>query len=189
MTTESRPAGVHIRAARPEDHPGLRRIYDELDELHRRRAPWLFRQPESEPRPPAFLAKAIADPNHELLVALRRRPDDHGSEGGPDEIVGLAELLQRSRPDFPVFQAADYALIDTIAVRADARRLGIGRRLFESCLDRARERGLEHLELNVYEFNREALAFYEALGFQPSSRRLIGRTRDLAPSDERPRDA
>jgi hypothetical protein len=47
--------------------------------------------------------------------------------------------------------------VDTLAVRSDQRRRGIGRSLLEAVHGWARERRLGHVSLNVWEFNQSAL--------------------------------
>jgi RimJ/RimL family protein N-acetyltransferase len=52
-----------------------------------------------------------------------------------------------------------------MGVRRDHRRQGIGERLTAKTIARAREIGLERVELQVYASNRPAIALYEKLGF------------------------
>jgi RimJ/RimL family protein N-acetyltransferase len=52
-----------------------------------------------------------------------------------------------------------------MGVRRDHRRQGIGKRLMIQTIARAREIGLERVELQVFASNRAALALYEKQGF------------------------
>lgn len=52
-----------------------------------------------------------------------------------------------------------------MGVHADHRGKGIGRRLMDATLARARELGLEKIELGVYASNGPALALYRSMGF------------------------
>jgi ribosomal protein S18 acetylase RimI-like enzyme len=52
-----------------------------------------------------------------------------------------------------------------MGVRADFRGHGIGRRLIEATLQRAGEKGLERVELEVFASNTPAIRLYESLGF------------------------
>jgi len=52
-----------------------------------------------------------------------------------------------------------------MGVRRDHRRRGIGERLMLQTIARAREMGLERVELEVYASNRAAIALYEKHGF------------------------
>lgn len=72
-------------------------------------------------------------------------------------LVGYAGL-RLSPQDF----AAD---IQTIAVKESSRGKGLGRRLMQQLIDRARANGSEKIFLEVKESNSAAIALYESLGF------------------------
>jgi RimJ/RimL family protein N-acetyltransferase len=52
-----------------------------------------------------------------------------------------------------------------MGVHKDYRRRGIGKRLIERTIARAKEKGLERIELEVFASNRPAIRFYERVGF------------------------
>jgi ribosomal protein S18 acetylase RimI-like enzyme len=52
------------------------------------------------------------------------------------------------------------------------RHQGVGRRLLAAALARAREMGLERVELEVFESNDAAIALYLSLGFQREGRKV-----------------
>lgn len=52
-----------------------------------------------------------------------------------------------------------------MGVQKDHRRRGIGRRLIERTIARAREKGLERIELDVFASNTPAIRLYEKMGF------------------------
>jgi ribosomal protein S18 acetylase RimI-like enzyme len=58
-----------------------------------------------------------------------------------------------------------YVLIDEIGVLATEQGQGIGRRLVDAAVAWARAKGASGIELQVYEFNEGAIAFYEHVGF------------------------
>jgi len=66
---------------------------------------------------------------------------------------------------------ADEMEILNLAVRPAQQRRGLGRRLVEEALARARARGARHCWLEVRASNQAALEFYRALGFQERTRR------------------
>ena len=61
--------------------------------------------------------------------------------------------------------------LENIVVAPAWQRQGVGARLLEELLRRARGSGSESVHLEVRESNREARAFYEKYGFQESGRR------------------
>ncbi|RLF08059.1 MAG: ribosomal-protein-alanine N-acetyltransferase [Thermoprotei archaeon] len=54
----------------------------------------------------------------------------------------------------------------SIAVKPEWRRRGVGTKLMEALLNAFKERGLKAAILEVATSNREAIAFYKALGFE-----------------------
>jgi len=57
-----------------------------------------------------------------------------------------------------------------IAIRKDARGLGLGRALLEDDIRWARESGIRKLSLTVFATNRSAIALYGQLGFAEEAR-------------------
>ena len=70
-----------------------------------------------------------------------------------------------------VWLLIDEAHVVNVAVRADRRREGIGRRIVVALLKDARERGMLSASLEVRAGNEGAIALYEALGFVRTNRR------------------
>ena len=59
----------------------------------------------------------------------------------------------------------DFLDIDEFGVDESCRRKGVASAMIRFIREYAREKGFRRLELNMWEFNRGALAFYEAAGF------------------------
>ena len=57
-------------------------------------------------------------------------------------------------------------LIISIAVKKEWRRKGIGRKLIEKLLENFKKEGIRNIFLHVREENKEAINFYQALGFK-----------------------
>jgi GNAT superfamily N-acetyltransferase len=57
-------------------------------------------------------------------------------------------------------------------VDQDYRRKGIGRMLFNYLVDFAKNFGANVLELDVWEFNKEAFRFYEEMGMETVTRKM-----------------
>lgn len=136
------------------------RLLGELDELHRQRVPWLFRETTEPARSREEYAALIEGPDTTLLIAVA------------PEVVGVALVLLKTTPAFPVFVPAQFGLIDNLYVSPSYRRSGVGTALTRAAEEWARSRGGRWLELGVYEFNEGARAFYEELGYATVTRKL-----------------
>ena len=150
-----------VRRAAIQDYSGLCALFEEVDTLHRRAHPGLFRKQRGPARDRQYLAALLAEATVAIFVAEL--------EG---QVVGLVHLLIEDAPDIPIFVPRRYAVIDDLVVRQDLAGAGIGRALMERAGDWARDRGASSMELNVFEFNQAARAFYERLGYHTVSRRM-----------------
>jgi len=149
-----------IRRASPADYEATCALFDELDALHREQLPWLFRAPAERPRSQDYFDELLSSDRTSILLAAA------------SSIVGLATVRLQSAPDFAVFVPQRWGVIDDIMVLPSWRRRGIGARLARAAENWASDGGAAWLELGVYEFNTEARAFYEALGYVPVSTKL-----------------
>ena len=101
------------------------------------------------------------DPEKEIVAA--------DSEG---MICGFAILHHVRKPETPYMFKRDYLDIDEFGVDESHRRKGVASAMIAFIRDYAREKGFRRIELNMWEFNRDALAFYEAAGFATYRRYL-----------------
>jgi GNAT superfamily N-acetyltransferase len=115
------------------------------------------READVQPLPASYGAAfdAIdADPNQELVVA---------ESGGA--VVGVLQLT--FIPSL-TYRGGWRALIEGVRVAAAMRSAGVGQRLFEWAIARARARGCHLLQLTSDKTRPDAIRFYERLGFVAS---------------------
>lgn len=80
-------------------------------------------------------------------------------------ICGMACVDYVSKPETPYGKARSFYHVQEIAVDKAFRRQGVARELFEFMKRDAKERKLDKIELDVWEFNESAREFYLAVGF------------------------
>jgi Acetyltransferases len=81
------------------------------------------------------------------------------------EIRGFASIEIIHRPRSPYNKARSYVKVTEFGVDKDHRRQGIGTALLAFVKKYAADNGFDTVELDVWEFNKGALRFYEAAGF------------------------
>ena len=144
---------MQLRSAGRDDLPFLEQMLYEA----------AFWRPDGD-RPP--MAEALASPALSRDLAGFGRPGDTGviaDEG--DRPVGAA-WYRRFSPREPGYGFVDGATPElSIAVVVEWRGRGVGRRLLDALLERAREQGLPGLSLSVANDN-PAKRLYEAAGFE-----------------------
>lgn len=152
---------ISVRKATTDDYDALCVLSDEIDALHRDHLPHIFQKPNGAAREYDYYSELIADENVALFVA----------EAG-ENLVGFVHAILRDTPAFPVFVPRHYAIVESIVVKARFQNHGIGRMLMDNMQEWAIAKGATSIELNVYEFNENAIFFYERLGYQTISRKM-----------------
>lgn len=148
---------INIRKATAGDYNSMCELFDEIDALHRNNLPHIFQKPNGAVREKAYYSELITDENVVLLVA----------EAGKN-LVGFIHAIAKNMPAVSVFVPRHYVVVDGIVVKSGFQNRGIGRIIQEWAITK----GATSIELNVYEFNETAIAFYENLGYQTFSRKM-----------------
>lgn len=74
-------------------------------------------------------------------------------------IIRFAVLHHINRPENPFMKERDFLDIDEFCVDAGHRRKGVASEMISFIKNYAREKGFHRIELNMWEFNQDALAF------------------------------
>ena len=148
------PSGdMVVRFAEYGDLERVNELRRQVNELHVQGRPQTFK-PGFPKELRDHVYKVFADPEQRIAVCE--------AEG---EIRGFAVLNHVIRPETDYMFERDFIDIDEFCVDENYRRRGIATELIRFCADHARKLGFDRLELNMWEFNSDALAFYEAVGF------------------------
>ncbi|WP_417856775.1 GNAT family N-acetyltransferase [Xanthomarina gelatinilytica] len=95
------------------------------------------------------------DSNQELIVV----------ENDKLEVVGTMQL---SFIQYLTYQGGIRAQIEAVRIRKDQRGTGLGTKMFEWAIQRAKERNAHVLQLTTDKKRPDAIRFYESLGFKAS---------------------
>lgn len=99
--------------------------------------------------------KIQQDSNQELMVV----------EGEDGKVIGT---LQLSFIPYLTYQGGVRAQIEAVRIHKDKRGSGLGKKMLEWAIQRARERGAHLVQLTTDKKRPDALRFYENLGFKAS---------------------
>ena len=158
---------ITIRNAVLEDCERIRPLQEEIADLHHNGRPDLFKAEARYFTREAFQER-LNDPKHTIYIAE--------TENG--EVVGYAFAWVLYTRNHATYVDFDCFYIDDICVLKSYRRNGIGRMLFERCKAAAREKNCKMIELGVWEFNQDAIAFYETCGMTNRIRKMEYRLED-----------
>ena len=151
---------MNVRFASEADLPAVNRLRRQVNDLHAAGKPEIFK-PGFGPELADYLEVMFRDPDKAVVVAER--------DGA---VCGFAILHEVRRPETPYMYERRYLDVDEFCVDESARRQGVGTALIAFIRAAAKERGFDRVELNMWEFNRGALEFYEAAGFTTYRRYL-----------------
>lgn len=142
-----------VRFAEEHELHRVNELRKQVNDLHVAGKPEIFK-PGFPEELREFVHSIWNDPDKAIVVAER--------EG---EICGFAVLHHIVRPETPFMFVRDYLDIDEFGVDEAHRREGVATEMIAFIRAYAKEAGFSRIELNMWEFNRDALAFYESVGF------------------------
>lgn len=149
-----------VRFARKEDYEAINALRAPVCALHSNGYPALFKPVFAKDHQERVL-KMMEDPEQDVLVA---------EENG--QLLGFAMVEYIKREETNSMYAVHEAHIVEIGVDETFQGKGIGTALIQAVKDAAKVRGCRSVQLDVWEFNKSALRFYEKLGFVTLRRKM-----------------
>ena len=150
-----------VREAVAEDREKIRPLQKQIADLHRDGRPDLFREEARYFDEDSFVWR-INEPTHSIFIA----EDETG------DVIGYAFAWVRYIRDHSSYLDRNEFYIDDICVLEDHQRCGVGRELFCACIEKARASDCRTVELGVFSFNKEAIAFYVSMGMTERIKRM-----------------
>lgn len=143
-----------VRFAKKEDLERVNELRKIVNDVHVEGRPDIFKAGfHDELRD--FIYEIWDTENKDIIVAERN-----------GIICGFACVQYVSKPESPFMNARTFYDVDEFGVDTAFRRQGVATELIAFIREGAKKRGIDRIELNMWEFNQSALAFYESVGFQ-----------------------
>ena len=153
---ESRLDNIHIRRAAERDIPGILKLLVQVDMVHHKGRPDLFKGPATK-YDEEQLKGIIADDDTPVFVCV--------NEDG--KVLAHGFCIKKQIVGDSVLTDIRTLYIDDICVDENARGAHIGTLLYNEILSYAKENGFYNITLNVWACNPSAMKFYEAMGLVP----------------------
>ena len=145
-----------VRFADKEDYKVINEIIREVHDLHVKNRPDVYNETD-KPLSEEEFKEILEDDRYKMFLVQERESK---------EVVAFS-LIQIVEPrNIPILTPVKTALIDTFCVKEKYRKRGIGKFLFQHIISFAKKEGVNTLQLVVWEFNKGAIKFYEALGMK-----------------------
>ena len=143
-----------IRFAKENELERVNELRKQVNDIHVEGKPDVFK--------PGF-----CDELRDYIYAIWNDPEQEIVVADCDGVIcGFAILHHIFKPENPFMYVRDFLDIDEFCVDEAYRRQGVATEMVSFILKYAKEKGYPRLELNMWEFNDGALAFYEAAGFK-----------------------
>ncbi len=142
-----------VRYAKREDLPRVNELRKQVNDVHVEGRPDIFK-PGFAQAMQDFLYTIFESENMDVIVAERE-----------EIICGFACVQYVDKPESPYMYGRRFYDVDEFCVDERFRRQGVATELIDFIKQEARAKGFDRVELNMWEFNEDARAFYEAVGF------------------------
>ena len=152
---------MNIRRAVPRDNVLLSSLSVDVQRLHAKNHPDIFKMPQNDDFAVTFFDEMLIDPLTRIFIA-----EEDGNALG----CLLCKLVERVENPFTV--AMRYLLVDQISVRPEAQRRGVGKALIEQAEILAKELNVSRIQLDSWAFNTSAHTFFEKMGFEKFNHRF-----------------
>ncbi len=145
-----------IRRAEEKDIPRIIELLVEVDMVHHRGRPDIFKGPATK-YTEAELNEIIKNDVTPIFV----------SENSCGYVEGYAFCIFRQFTNDSIMTDIKTLYIDDLCVGEECRGKGVGSSLYRHTLEFAKSSGCYNVTLNVWSCNESAMRFYEKCGFVP----------------------
>ncbi|GKX65287.1 GNAT family N-acetyltransferase [Inconstantimicrobium mannanitabidum] len=150
-----------IREANKHDYAGISQLTMEVYNLHLKNRPDVYLDIEN-PLSKEFFNDLLNSNTTNIFIV----------ENTDNKQLVAYSILQIMNTKNPIYIPKKYIYIDDFCVKSTLKRTGIGKLLFNHIVDYAKLENAAALQLNVWEFNQDALKFYESMGMNTRNRMM-----------------
>lgn len=153
---------LSIREAVSDDYLNISKLTLEVHSLHLKNRPDVYLD-ISNPLAKEYFDNLLSDINTKIFVA---------ENTVNKELAAYSILKAMSTQSIPILVPQKFVYIDDFSVNSKYRKNGIGKLLFNHIVEYSKSISAASLQLTVWEFNKDAIKFYEAMGMKTRNRRL-----------------
>lgn len=151
---------ITVRRAIPADYDVIGRLLTGQIKLHRSGRPDIFKDSDGKYTYDDFCAM-LTDPEVVIFTAVCG-----------EDVAGYLICQIIKKKGNPILRDIASFYLDDLCVAPEFRGNGVGRKLMTAAEEHAKSIGCYNVTLNVWEFNEDAKAFYERLGYRTQKRQM-----------------
>ncbi|EHJ53020.1 GNAT family N-acetyltransferase [Streptococcus macacae] len=146
---------MSIRLAQKKDIPALKKLLNQIFQVHAQARPDLFKQKEEGSKFSEIeLKELLQNELKPIFVYVDEK----------DQVLAHLFLTIQETKESKILKAVKTLFIEDLCVSEESRGQKIGLKLYHFAEEYARDKGCYNLTLNVWNANKDALKFYEHLG-------------------------
>lgn len=148
---------TQIREATKNDYDAVHRIQRQVHEMHTKERPDHYQMADTT-LDQDYFNNLIDGENTKVFVLEEDQP------------IAYTILTIKNAAERPILIPKKVVYMDDFGVDQTFRGKGLGKRLFGEIVEYAKTIGADSLELGVWEFNEDAIKFYESMNLRTKSR-------------------
>ena len=149
---------MNIRSANTMDIEKIMELQTQVFEIHLKARPeWIKKNPINYD----YIKSIIESKNGKIFIVEEN-----------NKIIGHCIISIREIKNNVIFEDMTNIEIDEMCINEQFRKKGIGKKLFEEVKIYAKEINANYIELMVWDFNQNAMNFYEKMGMKTRIRRM-----------------
>jgi diamine N-acetyltransferase len=152
---------LKIREANSNDYNEVCKIITEVHKLHFKNRPDVYLDSDNPFKKEDFANLLTSNDTKIFLV-----------EDNDNKELTAYSMIKIMTTKNPICISKTFLYIDGFCIKSNFKRNGIGRLLFNHIVDYAKTENAASLQLNVWEFNQDAIKFYKEMGMSTRNRMM-----------------
>ncbi|WP_374054506.1 N-acetyltransferase family protein [Rossellomorea sp. FM04394] len=150
---------IHMREATKNDYDAVHQLQRQVHEIHVKKRPDHYRMADTTLDKEYFNNLIDGEDTKVFLVE-------------EDQPIAYTILTIKHTAERPILIPKKVVYMDDFGVDRTCRGKGLGKRFFEKIVEFAKKIEADSLELGVWEFNEDAIKFYESMNLKTKIRRM-----------------
>lgn len=153
---------LKIREAIENDYIDISNLVREVHKLHVKNRPDIYLDVDNPMMKDRF--EDLLNSNNTKLFVVE---DIYNNE-----LIAYSIVQIMHQRNIHLLVPTKFVYIDSFCVKSNHQKTGIGKLLFNHIVHYSKSESASSIQLNVYEFNKNAIEFYETLGMSIRNRKM-----------------
>ncbi|EOR21895.1 GCN5-like N-acetyltransferase [Niallia nealsonii AAU1] len=150
---------MHMREATKSDYEVVHQIQKQVHEIHTKERPDHYKMADTTLDREYF--NSLIDGENTKVFLMEE-----------DQPIAYTIITIKNTKERPILVPKKVVYMDDFGVESKYRGKGLGKMFFEKILEFAKNMEADSLELGVWEFNENAIKFYESMNLKAKMRRM-----------------